>query len=223
MTEQPLTPKQSLELDRIARDELGLSDLVLMENAGLRCADWIVQNLDPGSVLVLCGSGNNGGDGLVIARQLAFRGIPTGVVMAGDESRMTPACRANWQVVQRWDSPELRLLAVDEASGFSGETDLIVDALLGISARGTPRPPMPELLGMANRATARRVAIDVPTGLDPETGAPGRIVFAAHWTLMMEGPKSLVSNPAAAPWIGAVAVIPLGLPAWVAKQAAVVA
>ncbi len=216
----PLTPEQALALDRIAKEELGMSDLVLMENAGLRCAEWIAQSLAPKTVLVLCGAGNNGGDGLVIARQLAFRGIHVGVVMAGDEVRMTEACRTNWQIVQRWNSPELAVLSVDEATTGNQDFDVIVDALLGISARGAPRDLLPRLIQWANHSPAKRVAIDVPTGLDPETGSPGPVVFQAGWTLMMERPKSLVLDPASRRWTGVIITVPLGLPAWVAEKAA---
>jgi NAD(P)H-hydrate epimerase len=215
-----LTPHQALALDRIAREELGLSDLVLMENAGLRCAEWIVRNLQPRRVMMLCGSGNNGGDGLVIARQLAAAGILTGVMLAGSEDRMTASCQANWNIVQRWNSPELSIVPSMVALAPWNDADVVVDALLGISARGTPRDPMPALIEWANRLSARRVAIDVPTGLDPETGEPGPVAFAAGWTLMMERSKSLVRNPASRTWTGDVITIPLGLPPWVARGVA---
>lgn len=221
---RPLTPAAARHIDRIAIEQIGIPELVLMENAGLRCAEWIRHRLRPGNAVVLCGTGNNGGDGLVIARQLAVTGLPVAVLLAGEPARMTEPCRINWQIANSLRLPNLQIRTIDrhhdDWSGFRpGPDGVIVDALLGISASGPPREPMAALIEWANQVKAVRVAIDLPTGVDPWTGATPGAAFHADWTLMIERRKSIAELPEAAPFPGRVEVIPLGLPPWVAEEA----
>lgn len=221
---QWLTPSQAQSVDRIAVDELGISGLVLMENAGLRCADLIASRYSPRSCVILCGTGNNGGDGLVIARQLAVAGWPVLAVLTGNSDRLSPECRVNWQIFESLGMSQARCEIWPAAGSVSFDRltpnpAMIIDAMLGISATGAPRSPLDVLCHWANQQTSIRVAVDVPTGVDPRTGEVPGESFRADWTLTIGCGKTYLGGPAALTHVGELSIVPLGLPAWVFARA----
>jgi NAD(P)H-hydrate epimerase len=163
-----LTAAESRELDRITIEENGVPSLALMENAAHRVDEVLAQNFDPldqQRVAILCGKGNNGGDGLALARILSDRVARLYVVMAGDADELTPDAKVNYERLRE----ECRVMpARDIPSKLRErrEVTVVVDALLGTGAKGEPRGRILELI----RATrefpeAKIVAIDVPSGL----------------------------------------------------------
>ncbi len=171
-----LSTAQIREVDRVAIEEFGMNSLVLMENAAIGCVSWLAKRYGGNGLLprvaILCGTGNNGGDGLAIARHLHVMGWPCTVLSSGSPERFSPDAKSNYEVLVCGD----QLFDVcwptssDEIADALDGKDLILDWLLGTGAAGAPRAPMDELIRAANRTAAVRIAVDIPTGVNSETG-----------------------------------------------------
>lgn len=174
------TGREAAAIDRWAIEDVGVPQAVLMENAG-RSAALVVQHLFPvGRVVVVAGSGNNGGDGLVMARTLLAWGREVAVVPAG-------APPGGQGQLHGWGLPLLE--AGEDGDPVPGDPAVVVDAVLGVGIRGAPRPPQASWILRINRTGAPVVALDVPSGVDADTGAiPGEVVHA-HLTLAFGWPK----------------------------------
>lgn len=217
---EPLSCQQIRELDRCAIEDVGLPGVVLMENAGRGVAEFIYTLLpDPAAarVLILAGAGNNGGDGFVVARHLHNAGVgAVTVALATPADRPAGDAAVNLRILERM---ALRLIPpepaerLEEVRTAAAEADVIVDALLGTGSHGPPRGVAAELVRLANAATrARRVAIDLPSGLDGDTGVAHEPCFRAHATVTMVAPKVGFGSPAARPYVGRVVVVDIGVP-----------
>ena len=214
-----LTREQIRRVDAMAIEELGIPGVVLMENAGRNAADHVARclaNTGADRVVLFCGPGNNGGDGFVIARQLANRGIAVVVYLAGDPNRLSPDCNTNHAIVRKMglavseiDSPES---AAKAAAGL-GKGDLVVDALLGTGFGGDVRSPLDALIrGINQAAKTLTVAIDVPSGLDCNTGQPANATIRADHTITFAANKIGFTKPEAKPYVGQVTVYDIGAP-----------
>ncbi len=209
-------------VDRIAMEEFAMPGLMLMENAGRGAADWILAHA-PGQIraVILCGTGNNGGDGLVIARHLHAAHMAVEVWMIGDASRMTPDTRSNYAIVSNTRIP-CRWISLDAATSTDAgartivsdiaQADLLIDALLGTGSNGPPRGAMATAIKEANESAARRFAIDIPSGLDGRTGVAYAPTFRAEATLTFVAAKNGFDSPNALPYVGRVVVLPIGVP-----------
>lgn len=211
-----LTREQVRALDEAAWREFGVPSLVLMENAGRGCADLIETLGIAGPIAIVCGRGNNGGDGLVVARHLDLRGHLVRVVLAGDFAASPPDAATNLTIIERTGIPLFRVQEMPQDQSRLDEAlsgaDWIVDALLGIGVRGNPRPPLAAVIERLNAARGRKFAIDVPSGLDADTGQPGHPTFRADVTCSFVAPKAGYWNPAAAPWLGELRIADIGAP-----------
>ncbi|MCS7129547.1 MAG: NAD(P)H-hydrate epimerase, partial [Candidatus Caldarchaeum sp.] len=176
---------------------LGVGRIVLMENAGRSVAQVLSNALNGVSgkrVLVLCGPGNNGGDGLAAARHLACMGAEVRVLLLTDPSKIrTEECRRNFEAVKNMrlstflrtvDSSEELLKYVDEFN----EAEAIVDAVLGTGARGGLLGTFKTAVELANSSKAFKLAVDIPTGIDPDTGE-GDVFFQADLVVALHMPK----------------------------------
>ncbi len=210
-----MTREESRQIDQAAVRELGLTGLLLMENAARAACDAILRMSITGNITIVCGPGNNGGDGFALARQLASVGeIPQVVLMTADKELAddTSFNRGVWlaagfDVLHADKSGQPR-----EAVGELGENDLIVDCLLGTGIRGAARPPFSEFIAAINSSAARVLAIDVPSGLDCETGAAAGEVVQANQTVTFVGMKVGYWNAAAKRFTGTIEVAPIGIP-----------
>lgn len=220
-----LTASQSRELDRVAIERFGIDSLVLMENAGNNAAQQIASRFGAESkVTILAGSGNNGGDGWVIARHLSALGFETRGILIGQRSKLSPDNLSNLLILEKTDFPLLTLEAESsltaglpmEPSNMAAEwlssSDIVIDALLGTGSKGAPREPMSQWIEFANSLSATRVAIDLPSGLDADSGAVSEPTFRADLTLTMASQKIGFINRKARPWLGEIIVLPIGLP-----------
>lgn len=213
------TAAQIKAADQTAIKQLGIPGLLLMENAGravARITRAAVSDDPEPRVTVLCGPGNNGGDGFVVARHLHVAGIPTIVVLAADRIKSRGDADVNLRIVERLGlpiadatTPEGLAEARDAVAGATA----VVDALLGTGASGPLRDPMGPLIVFANSVNGRRVAIDVPTGLDADTGGVGSPCFQADITVTLLARKVGLLQPAARAVVGKLHVGDIGVPA----------
>ncbi len=219
LSRRVLSVEQVRRIDHQATADYGMHSLVLMENAALNCVRWLESRFAdrpqaPHSV-VLCGSGNNGGDGAAIARHLGVLGWPCVVYMLGPLDKLSPDAAANANILSKagdrllwWQASYQSSLRDDLA-----RAELIVDAMLGTGATGNPRPPFDDWIVEANASQAYRVAIDMPTGVDASSGRRGRPSFAADATLSFVARKPGMSHDDASDVFGEIHVLPIGIPA----------
>ena len=195
-----------------------------MENAGRGCAQQILElhkESTPDEMLratVLCGSGNNGGDGFVIARHLVNAGASVKVLLlaspeqySGDAKIMLDCLKPVKLQSILWDAEQTDAQVESIIGGFDNQAShWCVDALLGTGARGPLRPAMAQAVAAANRLKLRRFAVDIPTGLDPVSGQPGDPTFNADYCGTFVDRKTGFENHQAEQYLGKVSVIDIG-------------
>jgi NAD(P)H-hydrate epimerase len=205
-----LTREQSRAVDQWAIRELGLTNLVLMENAGRGVVDVLLKcEPRPSRVLILCGKGNNGGDGFVIARHLAIRGVDCRVVLLVDPSELQGDALANFLVLQRLGfniEPPAALNVGDSGC------DWIIDAMLGTGAVGDPREPYRTAIRWVNSQAPSVLAVDVPSGLDCDTGEVSQFTVKADLTCTFHAPKVGFLDSQAQKYLGELHVVSIGIP-----------
>lgn len=213
MSLNSITTHQVRQIDRLAVEQYGMSSLVLMENAGRGCVDVLERIGVSGPTVVCCGKGNNAGDGLVVARHLDLRRHPVRVLMWSAPESLSGDALANYNILAKCDVPVRQLSGAGDAlrQELQG-ADWIVDALLGTGAKGAPRPPLDEVIPVLNAAGARRLAVDVPSGLDCDSGQPSAVTFHADHTCTFVAAKTGFQQPSAAEVLGQVHVLDIGAP-----------
>ena len=215
MFDATLNRQQARELDRRASEEFGVPSIVLMENAGRGTAEALCDLGITGRVVICCGKGNNGGDGFVIARHLDLAGVDVQVVCWHRCEEFPPDAAANYRMVeaakiplaQLDDGPHLRKL-----DSLLAGAEWIVDALLGTGAQGEPRPPYDQIIDRVNSVEAWRLAVDVPSGLDCDTGAVADRTIRADHTCTFVAPKPGLLVDAADRYVGRLHVVQIGAP-----------
>ncbi|MGI9254677.1 MAG: NAD(P)H-hydrate epimerase, partial [Thermomicrobiales bacterium] len=214
-----LSPAAMASIDHLMQHRFGVSTLQLMELAGLavaRAACALLPNHEPrgASILILCGRGGNGGDGLVAARFLAAWGAHPSIVLSHSDDRLAPptahnlaAARALSLPISTWSpaTPTLDLPASPSSehsitpSPSNLTPALIIDALLGFGLSGPPTGPTASLIRLANAHPAPILAVDLPSGLDATTGHPWDPCIRATRTLTLALPKTGLLGPARPP------------------------
>lgn len=193
-----------------------MSGLVLMENAGRGATDVLCQLGIAGPVLVCCGKGNNAGDGFVIARHLDLRGYAVQVALWTNAEALTGDAAVNFQILRKTDVPILHVTSPDELRRFDQQlvdAAWIVDALLGTGAQGEPRPPFDTAIDRINGTTnANRLAVDLPSGLDCDTGQPSSHTVRADHTCTFVAAKPGFFAPGADGYTGEIHVVDIGIP-----------
>lgn len=205
-----LTREQVRDVDRRALDEYGLSGLVLMENAGRNAAEWLQSLGIDGRVVICCGKGNNGGDGFVMARHLENAGIDVRVLLAVLPTSFSGDAAVNLHVLQKSDV-SLVLPPIDW-DGELAQADWIVDALLGTGTQGVVREPYVSAIASINRVSRKVFAVDLPSGLDCDSGQALGCCVRANYTATFVARKPGFDIPGAAEWTGQVRVLDIGVP-----------
>jgi NAD(P)H-hydrate epimerase len=208
-----LTRRQVREVDRRAIEEYHVPGIVLMENAARGAADvaWEMLDRRPGSVTIVCGGGNNGGDGLAVARHLHNRGADVHILLAIDPDKYSGDALINWQIVQAMG------LEVESARA-AGELlspyacSLIIDALFGTGLSQPPRPDAKSVIEQMNRADVPVLAIDLPSGLDCDSGEPLELAVRATRTVTFVAEKAGFANVDSREYTGKVTVADIGCP-----------
>jgi hydroxyethylthiazole kinase-like uncharacterized protein yjeF len=214
-----ITPEQMLDAEREAARK-GVPVERLMENAGRTVAEEVVRRYAPGGeegVLVVAGTGNNGGDGIVAARHLSLMGVKrTSVILLanGPAGIRSDLARLN---IERLAGTTVSvhfagdLQSLNGISSLFGEAKVIIVAIFGTGIRGERvREPMAEAIRLANRSGAVRVAVDIPSGLDPLTGTLADEVIRADLTVTMHRAKMGLRGRSE--YTGEVLVVPIGIP-----------
>lgn len=212
-----LTREQVRRVDALATERYHVSGLVLMENAGRNAAE-IIRREFPAchEASICCGPGNNGGDGFVIARHLANAGWSARLLLFGEIERLTPDAGANFAICRAMGLPiEVGRDAAAGGRFLAGVSPraVIVDALLGTGFSGSVRPPLAELIeGVNDAACAGVAAVDVPSGLDCDTGRPSNATVRAAITVTFVAEKVGFAEAPAREWLGRVIVADIGAP-----------
>jgi NAD(P)H-hydrate epimerase len=211
-----LTRAQVREVDRIAIEDYGLPGVVLMENAARGAADVAMQMLpQPGSVLIFCGAGNNGGDGLAIGRHLSNRNYDVRIILAADPAKLRGDAQINFRVIQAMKLP---IIPAKEFLESSSRGDLLIDALFGTGLTRAIEGDAATLIGWMNASPAPTLAIDLPSGLDADTGEPTGPCVRADRTVTFVAEKKGFENPTAVEYLGDVTVVDIGAPRAIVDQ-----
>lgn len=211
-----LSSKQMKAVDKRAIEELGIPARVLMEIAGKGCADYLIEHFPEelkGRVAILHGAGNNSGDGFVIARWLKHYGVDVALVCV-HKSSLTEDAAANYEICC---SLKISTYIVETNEGWKWLKDslnscsMVIDAIFGIGFRGDLSANLSDLFRELNQVHAQRIAIDIPSGLNADTGT-GDEAFEADCTLAIHAPKLGMMTANGKRKCGKLAVIPLGIP-----------
>jgi NAD(P)H-hydrate epimerase len=224
-----LTREQARQLDRRAIDEVGIPGIVLMENAGRGMADLLRSLGARGPVVICCGKGNNGGDGLVIARHLVNGNVRVHVFLFADPEKLPGDAHINARIIERMAAADPRSLELEVFSGPPDEarlrnvlagTDWVVDALFGSGLRGAVPPPFDSVIAAINDARAPVLAVDIPSGLDSDTGEPLGAAVRSHHTATVAAAKVGLLLPKAREWVGSLHIIDMGCPRYLLRATA---
>lgn len=209
-----LTAAQIREADRYTMQHEPIGSIELMERASETIAQWIANHIEQDTPLCfLIGKGNNGGDGLAVARMLFNAGYTCLVYTVFDKKELSEECRYNLERLPRG----LKVRPFVEAA--VSREGVIVDALLGSGVRGRVEGPVAEAIDWINKQGLRVIAIDLPSGMQTEYGNTSPAIVRASTTLTLEFPKLSLLLPEAGDCAGEVVVLPIGLDADFIKQA----
>jgi len=184
------TISEMRDCDRRASAEYGLPEEILMENAGNAVYDVVMRRhgIDGRRFVVLCGGGNNGGDGLVVARKLNSVGADVRVFLLADEDSLSGASAKNLAAVVRAGIPLQRLTSIEEL--YLGRTcDVVIDAMLGTGLSRQPTGLYAEVIGMVNATGQSVVSVDIPSGVNGDTGICPGVAVRAEATVTFGLPK----------------------------------
>ncbi len=215
MRQLTLTRSQVRDVDRRAIEEYGLPGVVLMENAGRGAVELLCKEGCRGPVVICAGKGNNGGDGFVMARHLAIRGIEARVILCCAASQLTGDAAINYRVLQRAGLAGIELaknISAEQIAALLAPADWIVDALLGTGAQGEVREPYRTMIDAINKSGQRVLAVDLPSGMDCDTGGENGICVRARLTATFVANKPGFDAAGANQFTGRVEIVNIGVP-----------
>jgi NAD(P)H-hydrate epimerase len=209
-----VTVNQMRQVDRLMTQEVGISLLQMMENAG-RCLATHARQMLGGDargrqVVVMAGRGGNGGGGVAAARRLFGWGAAVTVVLAQSRDEMHGIPREQLTIIE-WIGIPVRAVADGITDLFTG-ADLVIDALIGYSLQGAPSGPVASLIRAANAAGRPVLALDLPSGLDGDSGEASDPTIRASETLTLALPKHGLRAPGARPWVGQLHLADISVP-----------
>ena len=200
-------------------EEIGISKLVLMENAGLQLANVIQKQYSKNkskNILIVCGSGNNGGDGLVCARHLIQFADEITICLLNIKGKLkTHEIKKNWNLIE--GIKQIKKMEVFQNKNFTKEfenevnkSDIIVDALFGTGLNGKLNNQIEFVMNQINKSKKSIVAVDIPSGLNPLDGSVANYVIKAELTVTFHKSKSglLQRNEIT----GKIIIVDIGLP-----------
>ena len=208
-----MTRAQVREIDRRSIEDFHIPGIVLMENAARAAADVACEMLSGdcvGEVLILCGGGNNGGDGLAVARHLHNRGSEVFIQLTIDPAKYSGDVLINYSVARAMKIPiePINLDAIATTPAL-----VIIDAIFGTGLQNPSRDPFGQIVDAMNQSRVPVLAIDLPSGLDCDTGKPlGDACVEAARTITFVAEKAGFANPDAQRYLGRVSIGDIGCP-----------
>lgn len=183
-----LSVEQIRQADAYTIENEPISSLDLMERASRKVSNWIMENTNHKSVKILCGMGNNGGDGLAVARHLIENKVDTDVYIVDIASKMSPDCEANYQRLLAMNVNVNWIKSKTDFPEFN-QTDILVDAVFGSGLNRKLEGLVADLISYINQSQGFKIAIDIPSGLFADKPMENNIAFQAHVTLTFQFPK----------------------------------
>ncbi len=178
-----ISVKQMMEIENNSH-RMGFSKKFMMENAGAAAVKNLIKkfaDISKKNVVIFAGLGNNGGDAFVMARHLCGYGVSVTVVLLGDSKKIkTEESEWNWKLLEKM--PSVKLISGTD-SNFDFEADIIIDGILGTGISGQIREPYSSAINFINNSNTYKFAVDVPSGLDPDTGNTANIVVKVNLTV----------------------------------------
>jgi len=214
MNPKIVSVKQMREIDRHTIEDIGVPSIVLMENAGRSVAGVIIKKfLRARKIAIFCGGGNNAGDGFVTARYLFRENKLVSIFMLKKPEELSTDAKTNFEIVRNL---RVRFFNVSsenlcEVRKKLKQFDLIVDALLGTGTKGEIRGIYADVISMLNSSKRPIVAVDIPSGLDADTGLPLGVCIKAKMTVTMGFMKKGFLKKNAREFTGKVVVADIGL------------
>ncbi|MFQ5650099.1 MAG: NAD(P)H-hydrate dehydratase [bacterium] len=217
------TAREMAEVDRTTIEDIGIPGMVLMEHAGLKVVSVILDVLGDSEgkkIVVVCGKGNNGGDGYVVARHLLNRGAQVKVVLVADPKEVKGDAAQNLRILTHLQA-KVETFSRNKHGREIASADFIVDALLGTGVAGALKPKFAELVELINNSPAPVISVDLPTGMATDTGAVfGGCVRADHTVTLGHLKRGLLFSPARE-HAGTVHVADIGFPPGVSRGSGV--
>ena len=205
-----ITVKQMMQIEENGH-QMGFLRKFMMENAGASAVKRLsekFENLNSKNILIFAGLGNNGGDAFVIARHLAGYGSQVTVVLLGQPEKIkTEEGRCNWELLEKMNSIKL---ITGEKTSFEFNADIIVDGILGTGISGDIREPYSSAMKFINDSNAFKLAVDVPSGLDPDTGNTSNVFVKTDVTVTFH--KMKIGMPKRKDLCGLIYVEKIGIP-----------
>jgi len=207
-----ITVKQMMQIEENGH-QMGFLRKFMMENAGAAATKRLVEkfgDVKSKNVLVFAGLGNNGGDGLVIARHLAGYGSNVTVFLLGEADNIrSEECSWNWNLLEKMES--IKLLTGGNLEDLNNlEFEIIIDGILGTGISGEIREPHASAITFISKSNAFKVAVDVPSGLNPDTGETNQACVKADMTVTFHRMK--VGMPKRTDVCGEIYVEKIGIP-----------
>jgi NAD(P)H-hydrate epimerase len=214
-----MTRDEVRAFDSWAINTLGVPGVVLMENAGRSCAELIKEKLKEiaaPKVCIFCGTGNNGGDGYVIARHLLNSSFEVVVVICGNRHKVKGDAKINLDILERLGRPIEQLNLGDanvpaRIKAFAADADMLVDSLFGTGLGGQLSIEYKQLIETINACNCPILAVDIPSGLDCDSGQPLGAAIKASYTVTFVAVKKGFTSEEAAKYTGEIFVASIGV------------
>lgn len=214
-----MTRDEVRAFDSWAINTLAIPGVVLMENAGRSCAELIEEKLADTTnpkVCIFCGTGNNGGDGYVIARHMLNSGFSVTIVIVGDRNKIKGEAKVNLDVLESMGQMIEQMNLTDgniaeRVKTLTAGADMIVDSLFGTGLSGQLRDEYNQLIKSLNSLNCPVLAVDIPSGLDCDTGQPHGIAIQADYTVTFVALKKGFTNEEAAQYTGEIYIASIGV------------
>ncbi len=212
------TAQEVRELDRAAIEDLGIPGVVLMENAGIHVVRVIKEHYPDvrnKRMLIVCGKGNNGGDGFVVARHFYNQGVDVRVTLLAEKQLLKGDAKINFEIAAKMDLPIVEITSNEQLPAFRNllqQADIVVDAILGTGLSEAVRGPYKHIIESLNKSRKPIIAVDIPSGLSADTGIVPGSCIRADVTITFAVPKrGLVLYPAA-DYVGELEVVDISIP-----------
>ncbi len=209
-----ISAEEIRRMDEASIRDYCIPSLLLMENAGRSVSDVISREYKPCKVLIFAGKGNNGGDGLVVARHLENHGYSVQVALLEDPVRLKADPLLNFSIVSKMSIPCVLMAAYPEEKmlGFCRESELVVDAIFGVGIHSPVHGIFEKAIRAINRSQKPVVSIDIPSGLDADTGQVHGVAVKATKTVTLALPKRGLFEGEGPRYAGEIEVVDIGIP-----------